>query len=79
MCFGKWSELIEKYNKGLNRDITFKLMMYLKKAIGDKYEIEKEKNLKLLELRDSLYDWSKVQGVKLSEVDGESIYKEREY
>ena len=54
-------------------------MMYLKKAIGDKYEIEKEKNLKLLELRNSLYDWSKVQGVKLSEVDGESIYKEREY
>ncbi len=79
MCFGKWWELIERYNKGLNRDITFKLMMYLKKAIGDKYEIEKEKNLKLLELRDSLYDWSKVQGVKLSEVDGESIYKEREY
>lgn len=58
MCFGKWWELIERYRLGLNRDIMFKLMMYLKKAGEDKLPIQQEKNAKLLKLRDELADWS---------------------
>ena len=58
MCFGKWWELIERYKLGLNRDIMFKLMMYLKKAGEDKLPIQQEKNAKLLKLRDELADWS---------------------
>lgn len=59
MCFGKWWELIENYNTGLNRDIMFKLMMYLKRASEEKLPIQKERNMKLLKLRNELVDWSK--------------------
>lgn len=59
MCFGKWWELIENYNTGLNRDIMFKLMMYLKKASEEKIPIQKERNTKLLKLRNELVDWAK--------------------
>ena len=58
MCFGKWWELIERYKTGLNRDIMFKLMMYLKKAGEDKLPIQQERNAKLLKLKDELANWS---------------------
>ena len=59
MCFGKWWELIENYSTGLNRDIMFKLMMYLKRASEEKLPIQKERNAKLLKLRTELVDWTK--------------------
>ena len=75
MCFGKWWELIQRYQTGMNRDIAFKLMMYLKKASAEKFPIQEERNMKLLELRDALLDWSKVQGVDISDA-GENIYQD---
>ena len=65
MCFGKWWELIERYKLGLNRDIMFKLMMYLKKAREDKLPIYEDRNQKLLQLNDELLDWSGLKGVKV--------------
>ena len=65
MCFGKWWELIEKYRLGLNRDIIFKLMMYLKKAREDKLPIYEDRNQKLLQLNDELLDWSGLKGCKV--------------
>ena len=65
MCFGKWWELIENYRLGLNRDIMFKLMMYLKKAREDKIPIYEDRNQKLLQLNDELLDWSGLKGCKV--------------
>ena len=52
--FGKWWELIERYKMGITRDIAFKLLMYLNKSIGTKWDYQNERNKKLLALRDSL-------------------------
>ena len=60
MCFGKWWELIEKYKTGLNRDIMYKLMMYLKCSFEDKLPIQRDKNMKLLQLRQELINWSRL-------------------
>ena len=59
MIFGKWWELIENYKSGLNRDLAFKIMMYLNKSLEDRYPIQEDKQKKLLALRDELMDWSK--------------------
>lgn len=59
MIFGKWWELIEVYKNGLNRDLCYKLMLYLNKSLEDRYPVEQEKQKKLLKLRDEIMDWSK--------------------
>ena len=58
MIFGKWWSLLERYPNGLNRDIAYKLMMYLNNSLDGKYKFKEEQASKLLELRDKLYDWS---------------------
>ena len=58
MVFGKWWSLLERYPNGLNRDIAYKLMMYLNNSLDGKYKFKEEQASKLLELRDKLYDWS---------------------
>ena len=58
MIFGKWWELIERYNMGLERDIVFKILMYLNKALGEKLDFQLERNKKLLALRDNLLEWN---------------------
>lgn len=75
MIFGKWWELIERYQTGMNRDIAFKLMMYLNKANEEKFPAQEDRIAKLLELRDALLDWSKVQGVELKNATMD-IYKD---
>lgn len=54
MCFGNWPRLIEKYNKGLTQDVSFKLLYYLKKAI----EIDGSDDGGLLDLREKIKEWS---------------------
>ena len=39
---------------GITRDIAFKLLMYLNKSIGTKWDYQNERNKKLLALRDTL-------------------------
>lgn len=58
MIFGKWWELIERYPMGLDRDIVFKLLMYLKKASGEKFAAQTERNKQLMKLRDHLLEWN---------------------
>lgn len=54
MCFGNWPRLIEKYNKGLTQDVSFKLLYYLKKAI----EMDGSDDGGLLDLREKIKEWS---------------------
>jgi hypothetical protein len=63
--FGKWWELLERYPLGWNRDIMEKVMRYLNKAVGEKFQYRVEDMKKLLELRDAVADWSGTRGVKL--------------
>jgi hypothetical protein len=58
MIFGKWWELIDRYKMGMTRDIAYKILMYLNKCIGDRFDRQNERNKKLLELRESILDWS---------------------
>ena len=60
--FGKWWELLERYDTGLcsnNGYIANRILIYLKQAL--KYEVQEEKAKKLLKLRDKIYDWSNIQ------------------
>ena len=58
MCFGNWAEFLEKYKYGITQDVAFKILFYLKRAI----EFGSSNDNKLLELRDSVYDWSSLNG-----------------
>lgn len=58
MIFGKWWELIENYKNGLNRDIAYKMLLYLNKSLDGRFPLEEEKAKTLLKLRNEIYDWS---------------------
>lgn len=56
-CFGFWSELLYKYNKGITIDIANKVIMFLQKSL----EVEKlgiDYTNKLLTLRNDIINWS---------------------
>ena len=52
--FGKWWELLEIYNQGWTREIMEKLMRYLNRGLGEKFEYRLEDMRKLMELRDGI-------------------------
>lgn len=58
MCIGNWPNFINKFITGLNQDLSFKLLYYIKRAI----EVGTSDDSGLLKLRDSIIDWSKYNG-----------------
>lgn len=54
MCVGNWPAFISKFITGINQDIAFKLLYYIKKAI----ELGASEDSGLLQLRDKIIDWS---------------------
>ena len=63
--FGKWWELIERYNLGWTREIVEKLLRYLNRGVGEKFQYRVEERDKLLQLRDTLTSYAEVGGVLL--------------
>lgn len=58
-CFGYWQELLVKYNKGITRDIAYKVVNFIQKSmevqqIGADYQLSNN----LLQLRENIIDWS---------------------
>ena len=58
-CFGYWQELLVKYNKGITRDIAYKVLNFIQKSmevqqIGADYRLSNN----LLQLRENIIDWS---------------------
>lgn len=58
-CFGYWQELLVKYNKGITRDIAYKVINFIQKSmevqqIGANYQLANN----LLQLRENIIDWS---------------------
>lgn len=59
MIFGKWWELIDRYKRGLTRDIVYKVLMYLNKCINeDRLDRNIERDKKILQLREDIMNWS---------------------
>ena len=58
MCFGDWYSFLEKYKYGITQDIAFKVLFFLKKAIESSESCDND----LLKLRDSVKDWSVLNG-----------------
>lgn len=54
MTIGNWPEFLKKYRYGITQDIAFKLLMYINQAIDE----DKSNDNSLLELRDTINDWS---------------------
>jgi len=55
MCFGNWYEFLERYNTGITRDLAFKILFYVKRAIENE---GKSIDANLLKIRDKILDWS---------------------
>ena len=54
MCFGNWIEFLEKYNRGLTRDIAYKILFYIQKNITNNGSTD---DAELLNLRDKILSW----------------------
>ncbi|MGL5330511.1 MAG: hypothetical protein ACRDD7_14665 [Peptostreptococcaceae bacterium] len=55
MCFGNWYEFLEKYHRGITRDLAFKILFYLKRANEEGGSNDND----LLKVRDKILDWSR--------------------
>lgn len=55
MCFGNWYEFLERYHTGINQDIAFKILFYIKRAIENE---GKSIDADLLNIRERIIDWS---------------------
>lgn len=59
MCFGYWTELLEKYNKGITIEIAQKVITYIQRSIEvQQGNIDFTNNL--LKLRDNILGWSEL-------------------
>ena len=54
MCFGNWTELLKKYNKGIGIDIANKLIYYLENVINS----DGSDDYGLLDLEDNIRSWA---------------------
>lgn len=63
--FGRWWELIEVYNQGWTREIIEKLIRYLNRGLGEKFQYRQEDAKKLLALRDRIASYAGNGGVLL--------------
>ena len=57
MCFGNWTEFLERYKLGITPDIAMKLLHYIK-MVTTKCDISKKETLRLLSIRQTVLDWS---------------------
>ena len=57
MCFGFWQELLQKYNKGITKDIAEKTLIFLQKSL-DVQNLNIDFTNNLLQLRDDIIKWS---------------------
>lgn len=53
MCFGKWWEFLEEYNKGITLDVANKLIININEAL----KVGTSDDNGLLELREKIKDW----------------------
>jgi len=58
MCFGNWYAFLERYKYGITKELAFKILFYLKRAI----ENENSNDNELLSIRDRILDWSELNG-----------------
>lgn len=58
MCFGDWPTFLQLYRTGITRDICYKLLVYIKQVTDKKLENENH-IAKLMQLRDTVLDWSR--------------------
>lgn len=58
MCFGYWTELIAKYNKGITIEIAQKIINFIKVSLEDDGNLLSDYSQNLLKLRDNIIDWS---------------------
>lgn len=58
MCFGKWWEFLEEYNRGITFDIANKLIININEAL----KVGSSDDNSLLELREKIKDWSDLNG-----------------
>lgn len=54
MCIGDWAKFLDMYFVGITRDLAFKIIFYLNRAIEEGGSNDND----LLSLRDRIYDWS---------------------
>lgn len=54
MCFGKWWEFLELYNRGITKEIAKKLIFY----INESMRVEGSTDGELSKLREKIKDWS---------------------
>ena len=52
--FGKWWEMIEKYQAGMTGEIMEKIIRYLSRGLGEKFKYRLEDRDRLLALRDNI-------------------------
>lgn len=55
--FGNWAEFLATYRSGITRDIAFKLIYLLKKEL-ESQEINDQKTLQLISIRNNILNWS---------------------
>ena len=54
MCFGNWFEFLSRYRYGITRDISYKIINYIKRAEEESYTDSNS----LLNIRNQILDWS---------------------
>jgi hypothetical protein len=63
--FGKWWELMDRYNQGWTREIIDKLARYLDRGLGEKFKYREEERDKLLALRENIASLAGTGGMML--------------
>lgn len=56
MCFGDWYTFLDTYNKGITKEIAFKIIFYLKRAIEEGCSNDGD----LLNIRKNILNWSEL-------------------
>lgn len=57
MAFGNWVEFLQRYQRGVSRDIYYKILYILKKEIT-MYDPSEKRALQLISIANTLEDWS---------------------
>ena len=57
MVFGNWVEFLQRYQRGVSRDIYYKILHTLKKELT-MYDPSEKRALQLLSIANTLEDWS---------------------
>lgn len=58
IIFGKWWELLENYNKGLDYRVKERIVKYIERSFDDNLQKEDNRREHLLQLRDNILNWN---------------------